>query len=258
MQALYAPGARVVVRDCEWIVRRADPCDDGGYILTVDGLSELVMGKSAQFLTSLEEQADAIRVLDPAETRFEQDMSPGFEKSRLFIETQLRQITPADDPVHLGHHATIYSINVYGPIQPVPDFKHIANLFIPQTVDVCFVHEGRGQVPGIKEEVESAIGAVKTVWNTNGHRDRIIEIGQHELYLFAQLYDETGTDALEARLPALHARQLTDVLEKFAAQSRRLGDLKGQYFSTVMFDKTYAQRDGIIKRDTQFPETPDR
>ncbi|PCM45946.1 DEAD/DEAH box helicase [Marinobacter sp. ANT_B65] len=107
MEALYAPGARVVVRDCEWIVRRADPCDDGGYILTVDGLSELVSGKSAQFLTQLEEAAGAIRVLDPAETRFEQDMSPGFEKSRLFIETQLRQITPADQSIHLGHKAAM-------------------------------------------------------------------------------------------------------------------------------------------------------
>src|SRR5690554_1991791 len=57
MQALYAPGARVVIRDCEWIVRRADRSDDGGYILTVDGLSELVNGKSARFLTRLEEQA---------------------------------------------------------------------------------------------------------------------------------------------------------------------------------------------------------
>ena len=107
MQALYAPGARVVIRDCEWIVRRADPSDDGGYILTVDGLSELVNGKSARFLTQLEEQADAIRVLDPAETQFEQDLTPGFEKSRLFIETQLRQITPADQLIHLGHKAAM-------------------------------------------------------------------------------------------------------------------------------------------------------
>lgn len=156
------------------------------------------------------------------------------------------------------HHATIYSINVYGPIQPVPNFKHIANLFIPQTVDVCFVHEGRGQVPGIKEEVESVSGAVKTVWNTNGHRDRIIEIGQHELALFAQLYDEAGTDALEARLPALHARQLMAVLEKFASQPRRLADLKGEYFSSYMFDETAAQKDGTTKRETQFPNSIDQ
>jgi len=103
--AIYAPGARVEIRDCEWIVRRADPSDDGGYVLHVDGLSELVIGKSAQFLTELE--SDNIRLLDPAETSLEQDTSPGFELSRLFIETQLRQITPSDDRIHLGHRAAM-------------------------------------------------------------------------------------------------------------------------------------------------------
>lgn len=156
------------------------------------------------------------------------------------------------------HHATIYSINVYGPQRPEPEFRHIANLFIPQTVDICFAHEGQGQVPGIKEEVESASGAIKTVWNTNGHRDRIIEISQHELALFAQLYDEAGTDALEARLPALHARQLMAVLDKFAAQPRRLGDLKGQYYSTQHWNEVNAQQDGTIKREIRFPETPEQ
>ncbi|TGD72204.1 hypothetical protein E4634_16185 [Mangrovimicrobium sediminis] len=153
------------------------------------------------------------------------------------------------------HHATIYSVNVYGPAHEKPSFNHLANLFIPSTVDTSFAHAGQGQVPGIKEEIEAANGAVKTIWNTNGHRDRIIEIGEHELALFAQLYDETGTDALEARLPALHARPLINVLEKFAAQPRRLGDMKGQYFSTVMFDETNAQRDGTIKRNTSFPNS---
>jgi hypothetical protein len=72
METLYAPGTRVVVRDCEWIVRRAAPCDDGGYSLTVDGLSELVSGKNAQFLTRLEKDADAIRVLVLSETHYDQ------------------------------------------------------------------------------------------------------------------------------------------------------------------------------------------
>ncbi|MDZ7852783.1 MAG: hypothetical protein U5L98_09115 [Halomonas sp.] len=71
--------------------------------------------------------------------------------------------------------------------------------------------------------------------------------------LFASLYDEPGTPPLQARLPALHARQLLAVLERFSAQPTRLGDLQGEYTSTVMFDETYAQRDGIIKRETQFP-----
>ncbi len=37
-----APGARIVVRDEEWLVRRVDPSNDGGRLLTCDGVSDLV------------------------------------------------------------------------------------------------------------------------------------------------------------------------------------------------------------------------
>jgi hypothetical protein len=153
------------------------------------------------------------------------------------------------------HNQTLFSINIHGPIK-APSFKNISNLFVPSTIDMSFLHDGKGQVPGIKEEIELPNGRVKVKWNFDGHRDRVIEIGEHELTLFAQLYDEAGTDPMEARLPALHARQLTNVLEKFAAQPLKLGDLKGQYYSTVMFDETYAQRDGTIEKDIRFPDSP--
>lgn len=155
------------------------------------------------------------------------------------------------------HNQTLFSINVHGPIAE-PEFKHVSNLFIPGTIDQSFSHDGRGQVPGIKEEMELPDGRVKVKWNFDGHRDRIIEIGQHELALFAQLYDEAGTDAREARLPALHARQLMAVLDKFAAQPRRLGDLKGQYYSTQHWNEVNAQQDGTMKRETRFPENPEQ
>ncbi|MGM0855877.1 MAG: hypothetical protein ACQEW0_02210 [Pseudomonadota bacterium] len=100
MQTLYAPGARVFIRDGEWI-----SSNDGGCSLTVDGLSELVSGKSARYLTKLEEAEGAIPVLDPAENRLKQYMPPGFEKSRLFIETQLRQIILADCSVLISDSA---------------------------------------------------------------------------------------------------------------------------------------------------------
>lgn len=143
-----------------------------------------------------------------------------------------------------------FSVNISGPYREQVGFHNIANLFVPHTVDGCYVDPAGRSVGGIKNHNDE--------WNLEGHPDRIIEVSQHELALFAKLYDEAGTDALEARLPALHARQLTSVLEKFAAQPRRLGDLKGQYFSTVMFDETYAQRDGTIRRDTQFPKKPEQ
>ncbi|HBA5434759.1 TPA: hypothetical protein J4Q75_004294, partial [Escherichia coli] len=91
-------------------------------------------------------------------------------------------------------------------------------------------------------------------WNEAGHQSRILTVGMERLALFATLYDEEGTPALEARLPVLHAEPLVSVLEKFAKQPKRLGDLQGEYFSTVMFDETYAQADGTTKRHTQFPE----
>lgn len=153
------------------------------------------------------------------------------------------------------HHATIYSANVYGPQDKVA-FINLSNLYIPQTIDGSFAHDGSGDVPGIKEEIEQTSGSVKSIWNTKGHRDRVLHIGQRELELFAYLYDEPGTDALAARLPAIHSMQLINVLDRFAAQPKRLADLKRGFFSTYMFDETASQKDGTIKREIGFPQSP--
>ncbi len=148
------------------------------------------------------------------------------------------------------HHATMYSINIYGPHREVPSFTHLANLFTPGTIDTSFSHNGEGDVPGIKDE--NKLGRFN--WTTKGHRDRLIPISEPELSLFAQLYDEAGTLPLRARLPALHARQMISVLEKFAAQPRSLGDLREEYLSLEMWHETNQQKDGTIRRETQFPQ----
>ncbi|MGE6150209.1 hypothetical protein ACLHZ5_20575 [Aeromonas media] len=145
-----------------------------------------------------------------------------------------------------------YSINIYTAAAGEQiSFVNIANLFSPKTVGLCFEHDGSGEVGGIKDEEGSD-------WNEAGHQSRILHIDQDKLALFACLYDEPGTSALEARLPTLHTQQLVAVLEKFAAQPKRLGELQGQYFSTVMFDETYAQSDGTTKRQTQFPKAAEQ
>ncbi|NEV64387.1 class I SAM-dependent DNA methyltransferase [Thiorhodococcus minor] len=130
-----------------------------------------------------------------------------------------------------------------------PCFLTINNLFIPRTVDACFEHDGKGPVPGIKDESEGG----RSSWNTRGHHDRLIPVRMHELALFARLYDEAGTPPLQARLPALHARPLIAVLEKFAAQPRRLSDLKSEYYSTQHWNEVISQQDGTIRRETGFP-----
>lgn len=153
-------------------------------------------------------------------------------------------------------HHTRYGTNIYGVSRTSPSFLAISNLFIPQTVDQCFIHNGDGAVPGIKEEIISDSGILRSIWNFEGHKDRIIHVTGKDLALFAQLYDEAGTGPLEARLPALHATQLLAVLQKFAQQPQRLGDLQGEYFSTQHWNETGAQYDNTIKRETGFPQDP--
>ncbi len=150
-----------------------------------------------------------------------------------------------------------YSTNVYGPIKEQVEMITVANLFHPKTIDDSFNSDGSGSVPAIKEEFE-VDGVAKVRWNFEGHRDRIVPVGVKELGLFAQLYDETGTPALQARLPALHAVQLMGVLDKFASQPKRLGDLKGQYYSTQHWNEVNAQDDGTMKRETAFPKSLDQ
>jgi len=100
----YAPGSRVLIRDEEWLVRRVDPSSDGGHLLNCDGVSELVRGRNALFLTELE---DDIVVLDPAETVLVPDTSSHFNRTFLYLEAQLRRSTPNDDQIHLGHRGVM-------------------------------------------------------------------------------------------------------------------------------------------------------
>lgn len=102
----FAPGARVEIRDAEWVIRRVDLTSDNGYQLTCDGISELVRGKEAIFLTQLEDQ-DNVKILDPVTTRLVQDISNSFEQSLLYIESQLRQATANDEQIHVAHQAAM-------------------------------------------------------------------------------------------------------------------------------------------------------
>jgi hypothetical protein len=150
------------------------------------------------------------------------------------------------------HNLTKYSINIYGPQLTEAMFDNMANLFVPATVDASFAHDGSGVVGGYKNDHGK--------FNTAGHADRIVTVDLEQLAVFAKLYDEPGTPALQARLPALHAGKLASVLEKLAAYPSRFSELGEDYTSTVMFDETNAQIAGTIRRNADrsspFPSEP--
>jgi len=149
------------------------------------------------------------------------------------------------------HDQVRFGINIYSAIaRKNIGFTSISNLYSPNTIDSCFDSNGDGQVPGMKNSQNS--------WELSGHSSRIIHVELQKLETFAKLYDELGTPAVQARLPAIHSQELISVLVKFSRQPKRLGDLRGEYFSLEMWHETNAQNEGTIKRQTQFPESSEQ
>ena len=92
-QVPYAPGVTVEVRDEEWLVtaveRAASSPSAGGsaYLLKVRGVSPYVRDTTASFYTDLDE----VKPLDPSESTVVADPSPGYRRSRLWLESTLRR-----------------------------------------------------------------------------------------------------------------------------------------------------------------------
>jgi hypothetical protein len=81
-----APGSVVVVRDEEWLVTGVEHTRDGA-LLTVQGLSELVRETTATFY----ERYDTLHVHDPAKATVQADPSPGYRRTKLWLEATLRK-----------------------------------------------------------------------------------------------------------------------------------------------------------------------
>jgi hypothetical protein len=134
-----------------------------------------------------------------------------------------------------------FSINIYQREGDAVSIAAVFNLYHPGTIERCKQHNNAADpVPAMKNNDED--------WDVRGHCQRIVAITESVLGLFARLFEKPDTPAMQARLPQVHSQQILAVLQKFAAAPKRLGDLEGEYLATVMFDETYAQRDGIITR----------
>lgn len=146
----------------------------------------------------------------------------------------------------VDHHTT-FSLNVYGgPL--MPSFDSISNLYDAKSIAECYDDscDSRFPVKGIKDEYGN--------WNKEGHPDRVIRITKKELLIFASLFD--GSDNWrQAKLPAIHAKQIVDVLSKFSEFSSKLGDLGDSLISTLMWDETNSQNDGTIRRKVHFSDS---
>jgi len=145
-------------------------------------------------------------------------------------------------------HHNKFSINIFNnkSIKTIA-FLNISNLFMPKTIDACYNASKTNLAGGIKTETGD--------WNLEGHKDRIININEKQLLLFAKLFDDNNTNHLCARLPSIHMQQILNVLARFANHPKKLCDIKKNYLATGMWHETNAQTDGTIRRETCFPNS---
>ncbi|MFQ3451768.1 DEAD/DEAH box helicase [Bradyrhizobium sp. UFLA01-814] len=100
---------RVLCRDAEWLVTRVHSVDftTGSQIAFCTGADEMVRGHEAAFVTDL----DDVIPIDPRDTRLVRDSSHGFQRAKLFLEAQLRQM-----PLTAAHP----DVNGIGAFRPLP------------------------------------------------------------------------------------------------------------------------------------------
>ena len=198
MDTVVAPGSRVLIRDEEWLVRRVDPSSDGGDLLVCDGVSELVRGRSAHFLTKLEAQ---ITPLHPAQTRLVVDDSSHFNASMLYIEGVLRRNLPNDDRIRLGNRAVMNLV----PYQLDPALQALKQ---PRQRILIADSTGLGKT------LEAGILATELIQRGRGSRILVITLKsmltqfQKEFWSRFSIplvrLDSTGLAAVRNRIPANH------------------------------------------------------
>lgn len=105
----FAPGARISTRGEDFLITKIEENYDGSWILDAEGISELVKGKSFRFDTKLEKE---IQVLDPVNTDLVADTDSGYRRTKLFLETQLRNSTHYGNKIHIAHKAA-FNISDY-------------------------------------------------------------------------------------------------------------------------------------------------
>ncbi len=191
----YAPGARVEVRDEEWMIRSVVPATTGGHALTVVGVSDLVRGREAIFV----DQLDKVQVLDPRETELEADSSAGYRMSRLYLESLMRQSPVTGNEIVVGHR---------GALEPSQYQLEPTGLALSQPRARILIADG----VGLGKTVEVGILLSELIRRGRGRRILVVALRsvleQFQMELWSRFtiplvrLDSAGIERVQRRIPA--------------------------------------------------------
>ena len=95
-------GQRISTRGEDFLITNIFTNSDGSHILQTEGISELVKGKRFTFDTKID---DDITPVNPVNTIFIADQDNGYRKTKLYIETHIRNSTIFSDKITVADKA---------------------------------------------------------------------------------------------------------------------------------------------------------
>lgn len=97
-------GQRISTRGEDFIITGTVTNHDGSVLIDAEGISELVKGKRFAFDSSLDTD---IKPVDPNHTALVPDTDSGYRKTKLFLETQIRNSSIFSEKITIANKAAI-------------------------------------------------------------------------------------------------------------------------------------------------------
>ena len=144
--------------------------------------------------------------------------------------------------------AAQFAVNIYSEPKEELAFDLISNLYLPKTIDASYLHSGSGDIPGLKDK--------NNQHDSSAHKERVIKLDKLILKDFAAVVNRAGQQLHTVPILELHSTELLSVIKKFAQIPNRLGNLSEDAHVYRHWDETGAQKDGTIRRHTQFVTEP--
>lgn len=100
----FTIGQRISTRGEDFIITNVHTNYDESYLLEAEGISELVKGKRFSFDTALD---TSIQALAPSATKLIPDTDSGYRKTKLFLETQIRNAAVYSEQITVANKTAI-------------------------------------------------------------------------------------------------------------------------------------------------------
>ena len=158
-------------------------------------------------------------------------------------------------------HYMRFSQNIYRGVDADVLFEQFTTAFLAQQVDDSYLHDGAGSVPDIKGSDGN--------WDTRGHLDRVMRIDRAALSVIHALSEDESVPVEEARFIQPYSNRTLGVFKQIARFTkldaaipkieRTVTTATGErteeislWQQSAHWHETGAQKDGTIKRETEF------